>query len=121
MGVFITNKVCRNAKNLVIKKIEEQFREDFKVLNNYALELKATNPRSNVEFVAERDNPNELPVFQKIYICLDTVREGFLAGCRRLVGPDGCFLKGLLLKGQLLVAIGRDGNNQMFPVAWAVV
>ena len=120
MGVFITNKVCRNAKNLVIKKIEEQFREDFKVLNNNALELKATNPRSNVEVVAERDNPNELPVFQKIYICLDTVREGFLAGCRRLVGLEGCFLK-RLLKGQLLVAVGKDRNNQMFPVAWAVV
>ena len=30
------------------------------------------------------------------------------------------FLKGLM-KGQLLVALGRDGNNQMFPIAWAVV
>ncbi|XP_021757877.1 uncharacterized protein LOC110722895 [Chenopodium quinoa] len=25
------------------------------------------------------------------------------------------------LGGQLLVAVGRDGNNQMFPIAWAVV
>ena len=84
-----------NAKNLVIKKIEEQFKEDFKMLNNYALELKATNPRSNVVVVAERDNPNELLIFQKIYICLNTIREGFLVGCRKLVGLDGCFLKGL--------------------------
>ena len=74
-----------------------------------------------MEVVAEKDNPNELPVFQKVYICLNGVREGVLAECKRLVGPDGCFLKGLLLKGQLLVAIGRDGNNQMFPVVWAVV
>lgn len=33
---------------------------------------------------------------------------------------DGCFLKGIS-KGQLLVAIANDGNNQMFPIAWAVV
>jgi hypothetical protein len=29
-------------------------------------------------------------------------------------------LKGVL-KGQLLSAVGRDGNNQMYPIAWAVV
>ena len=30
------------------------------------------------------------------------------------------FLKGLM-KGQSLVAVGRDENNQMFPIAWLVV
>lgn len=25
------------------------------------------------------------------------------------------------MKGQLLVAVGRDGNNHMFPIAWAIV
>ncbi|XP_039132316.1 uncharacterized protein LOC120269096 [Dioscorea cayenensis subsp. rotundata] len=41
LGVFITNKVCRNARDLVLKKIEQQFKEDFGVINNYAMELKA--------------------------------------------------------------------------------
>lgn len=41
-------------------------------------------------------------------------------GCRNIIGLDGCFLKGVC-KGQLLCAVGRDGNNQMFPIAWAVV
>lgn len=26
-----------------------------------------------------------------------------------------------LCKGELLTAIGRDANNQMFPLAWAIV
>ena len=52
------------------------------MLNNYALKLKATNPWSNVVVMAERDNPNELLVFQKIYICLNAVRDGLLANCR---------------------------------------
>uniref|UniRef100_A0A453RIB9 MULE transposase domain-containing protein n=1 Tax=Aegilops tauschii subsp. strangulata TaxID=200361 RepID=A0A453RIB9_AEGTS len=33
---------------------------------------------------------------------------------------DGCFFKGAC-QGELLAAIGRDANNQMYPVAWAVV
>ena len=33
---------------------------------------------------------------------------------------DGCFLK-TCCKGELLIAIGRDGNNQIFPIAWAIV
>ncbi|XP_039126939.1 uncharacterized protein LOC120263096 [Dioscorea cayenensis subsp. rotundata] len=118
--VFVTDWVCKNAKRLVLKKVEQQFIEDFKVLNSYALELKASNPGSNVVIVFERLSPDALPTFQKMYIYLTAAREGFLVGCRRIIGLDGCFLKGLM-KGQLLVAVGRDGNNQMFPIAWEIV
>ena len=48
------------------------------------------------------------------------VRDGFLSGCRKYLGLDGCFLKGVV-KGMLLKAVGKDPNNQMFPVAWAIV
>ena len=46
--------------------------------------------------------------------------EGLMEGCRRVIGVDGCFLKGIC-KGQLLAAIGRDANNHIYPVAWAMV
>ncbi|KAF3631417.1 hypothetical protein FXO37_27969 [Capsicum annuum] len=46
--------------------------------------------------------------------------KSFKAGARRCIGFDGCFLKGVC-KGQLLVAVFKDGNNQMLPLAWAVV
>ena len=120
LGVFITDKTCKNVRRLVLRKIEQQFVEDFKVLNNYAMELRATNPGSNMVVVSGRQSQDALPIFQKMYICLTAVREGFLVGCKRLIGLDGCFLKGLM-KGQLLVAVERDGNNHMFPIAWAVV
>ncbi|KAK9266779.1 hypothetical protein L1049_012445 [Liquidambar formosana] len=45
---------------------------------------------------------------------------GFNAGCRPFIGLDGCFLK-TSFGGQLLSAVGRDGNNQMFPLAIAIV
>ena len=33
---------------------------------------------------------------------------------------DGCFLKGYQ-NAQLLIAVGLDANNQIYPVAYAVV
>ncbi|XP_020158364.1 uncharacterized protein [Aegilops tauschii subsp. strangulata] len=48
------------------------------------------------------------------------MKQGFKAGCRKVIGLDGCFFKGAV-KGELLCAIGRDANNQMYPLAWAVV
>ena len=59
-------------------------------------------------------------VFHRIYICFKAIKEGWRRGCRRVSGQDGCFLKGQC-KGELLTAIGRDGNNQVYPIAWAVV
>jgi len=54
-----------------------------------------------------------------VYICLGQLKRGCLEGCRPVLSLDGCFIKGPR-KGQILVAVGRDGNNQMYPIAWAV-
>lgn len=48
------------------------------------------------------------------------MREGFKFGCRPLISIDGCFVKGPY-KGQLLCAVGRDGNENIYPIAFAVV
>ena len=37
-----------------------------------------------------------------------------------MIRIDACFLK-TFLGGQLFVAIGRDNNDQMLPISWAVV
>lgn len=60
------------------------------------------------------------PEFKRIYIGFKALRTCMLAGCRNVIGLDGCFLKGCC-GGQLLSAIARDGNNQMFPISWTVV
>ncbi|KAH1108200.1 hypothetical protein J1N35_011968 [Gossypium stocksii] len=36
------------------------------------------------------------------------------------IGLDGCFLKGPF-KSEFLTIVGRDANNQIFPIAWVVV
>uniref|UniRef100_A0A2N9IGT2 Integrase catalytic domain-containing protein n=1 Tax=Fagus sylvatica TaxID=28930 RepID=A0A2N9IGT2_FAGSY len=46
--------------------------------------------------------------------------QGFHNCCRPIIGLDGCHLKGVY-GGQLLSAVGRDGNNNLFPISLAVV
>nr|GEW31147.1 calcium/proton exchanger [Tanacetum cinerariifolium] len=41
-------------------------------------------------------------------------------GCGRVIVLDGCFLKHTC-RGELLTAIEKDANNQMYHIAWAVV
>jgi hypothetical protein len=60
------------------------------------------------------------PVFQRIYVCLEACKAAFAFTCGPLIGLDACFLKGEH-GGQLMAAVGQDGNNQMFPIAYAVV
>ncbi|KAL0293000.1 UNVERIFIED_CONTAM: hypothetical protein Sradi_6961600 [Sesamum radiatum] len=93
---------------------------DLKFQHNETKKITATlckyNPGSTLVLKVDRDlSP---PVLQRMYYC--GLREGFLNGCRPIIGLDGCFLKSLY-RGQLLTAIGRDGNDNIYPIAMAYV
>jgi len=51
---------------------------------------------------------------------LRLIKEAFVASCRKLIGVDGCHLKGLY-KGILLRACGLDGDNPSFLIAYAII
>ncbi|XP_074296575.1 uncharacterized protein LOC141626881 [Silene latifolia] len=86
---------------------------------DYAEALKKYNPGSSAfVMISQIDRPP--PLFQRVYICLQACKEGFLKGCRPIIGVDGCHLKGPY-PGMCLVAVAKDGNNNIFPVAWGVV
>lgn len=53
-GGFITTKVYKHAKALVLTKLKKQFKDVFMVMNNYVLELKEQDPRSNVNVISEK-------------------------------------------------------------------
>ncbi|KAK5776067.1 hypothetical protein PVK06_044025 [Gossypium arboreum] len=57
---------------------------------------------------------------KRLYICLEACKSGWLTGCRRIIGLDGCWLKGYY-GGNLVAAVGVDANNCIYPVAFAVV
>ena len=87
------------------------------MLPAYVHELKKVNRGGGTfELVADKETPESLSRFKRPYICFDSLAHGFLVGYRLVIGLDGCFLK-TETKGQLLSVVGRDGNNQMFPIA----
>ena len=108
----------KRAKSIIMDRMYNCTRGEYSRVFDYQLELMRSNPGSTVIVKLDTDEPE--PTFQRFYVCLDALKKGFKAGCRRVVGLDGCFFKGAT-NGELLCAIGRDANGQMYPIAWAVV
>ncbi|CAI9269191.1 unnamed protein product [Lactuca saligna] len=100
-------------------EIEGSLVAHYEKLRSYGLQLLRTNPGSTVKLDVDI-MPDSIVHFSKMYICLKVVKDGWIEGCRRVIDVDGSFLKGLC-RGEVLSAVGRDANNQMYPLAWDVV
>jgi len=114
-GIQVGDKRCINARAKAWIKLCGQYKQQYEMFPHYVVEIFKANSNNKVKIKSDNNN-----VFQRIYICFDSLRRGFLAGCRPFISLDGCFLKGPF-GGQLLVVIGRGGNKQMYPIAWVVV
>ncbi|XP_074378346.1 uncharacterized protein LOC141719881 [Apium graveolens] len=110
-------RAMRKAKENIKGKHEEEFGK----LYNYGNELKKAMPTSTIKLMTE---PAEFGVegrrFKRFYVCLGPLKAGFMDGCRRLLGLNGCHLKGPF-GGILLSAVATNPNDEMYPVAWAQV
>ncbi|KAL3358882.1 hypothetical protein AABB24_015792 [Solanum stoloniferum] len=112
------------AKKKATKLITGTKEEQFNMLWDYCAELRRSNSGTTCILKMD-DNPTMMvrgkKRFLRLYICHAATKQGFLAGCRPIIGVDGCHLKGHQKGGQLLTSVGVDGNNNMYPVAFAVV
>ncbi|CAI9299908.1 unnamed protein product [Lactuca saligna] len=118
-GIQVSMGQCRRAKKYALKLVEGNLVEHYGKLWLYGHEILRTNPGSTVKLDME-DGPDGKKHFSKFYCCFQGVKQGWIEGCRRVIGLDGCFLKGVC-KGELLCAIGRDANDKIYPIAWAMV
>ena len=118
-GIQVSMGQCRRAKKYALKLVEGSLVEHYGKLWSYGHEILRTNPGSTVKLDME-DGPDGKKYFSKFYCCFQGVKQGWIEGCRRVIGLDGCFLKGVC-KGELLCAIGRDANDKIYPIAWAMV
>ncbi|XP_022870363.1 uncharacterized protein LOC111389653 [Olea europaea var. sylvestris] len=80
----VANKMRHYAKELLFGTLEEQFG----LLRRYAVEILRTNPGSTVMIALYEQ------VFKGIYICFNACKAGFRIGCRKVIGVDGCHLRG---------------------------
>ncbi|PWA78594.1 transposase, MuDR, MULE transposase domain protein [Artemisia annua] len=79
----------------ILKRNRGDHKEQYAQLRDYAMELRAKNPGTTVKIQVETNTDLTLNsrVFKRIYVCI----------------------------GQILTAVGIDGNNGIYPVAYAVV
>ncbi|WMV48790.1 hypothetical protein MTR67_042175 [Solanum verrucosum] len=119
-GLKVGRSICFRAKMNVIAKFLGDWKLEFSRLLDYADMIKSTNPGSSCWVRTDNETVNGLHLFKYFYVCFAALKNGWLEGCRKIIGLDGCFLKGAC-RGELLVAVGKNGNNQMYPIAWAVV
>ncbi|XP_021730761.1 uncharacterized protein LOC110697683 [Chenopodium quinoa] len=87
---------------------------------DYGKAVMKYNSRSGCNAVVDGIDQPEPPLFMRMFICLMPLKYGFLRGCRPIIGVDGCHLKGAY-QGQILAVVSKDGNNNIYPIAWATV
>ncbi|CAN0900319.1 hypothetical protein LINGRAHAP2_LOCUS20772 [Linum grandiflorum] len=119
--IDVSLRVCVNAKNEARNILDGSLYDTYAKLRTYILQLKNSDPEGT--FLVEVDpvaGNDTYVLFRRMYVGFSCLRKGFFVGCRRMFALDGCFLEGEV-KGMLLSAVGKDGNNQMYPIAWAVV
>ncbi|WOL14218.1 hypothetical protein Cni_G22998 [Canna indica] len=108
------------VRSYALEKLRGSVEDRYALLGPYLAEPRKKNPASLFNIVCDKEFTGAPPIFKRLYIVFDALKKRFLHDCRPIVGFDGCFLK-TFLGGQLLSAIGINGNNQMFPISWAVV
>ncbi|GKC71413.1 multidrug resistance-associated protein 5 [Tanacetum coccineum] len=110
---------CTNAKKYALTEYEKSIGEHYSMLRSYGKDILDSNLGSTIK-LGVTVNPDGKTYFDKFYVYFAGLTDGWKAGYRKIIALDGCFLKNPN-QGKILTTIGRDGNNHIYPVAWAVV
>ncbi|XP_071902773.1 uncharacterized protein [Coffea arabica] len=117
-----SKKQTYRARNRAFKIIHGSESDQYGKLGAYMNEIQKSNPGSSIILKTVDESTStatQQQRFQRLYVCFNGVKQGFLDGCRPLIGVDGTFLKGSV-GGVLLIAVGFDANNSIYPVAYAI-
>ncbi len=106
---------AQRVKALILHDTFSQHREQFFLLPSYLEELSNTN--EGVYHFLQVDEENFS--FRRVFVCPQHACGAFVMSLP-IVALDGTFLK-TRFRQTLLVAVGRDGNNDAFLLAWAIV
>ncbi|KAL8491688.1 hypothetical protein ACS0TY_023331 [Phlomoides rotata] len=104
-------RIVEAARN----QIFGSYSESYDHLRWYCEAIQKTNPGSVVDLVKN----SETNCFERVFIAYKACIDGFRK-CRPMLFIDDTFMKGRA-KGTLLAATAKDGDNGLFPVAFAIV
>ncbi|XP_034674615.1 uncharacterized protein LOC117905866 [Vitis riparia] len=117
-GYQISYQKAMKAKRKAMTRLFGDWYKSYAELPRFFLALEQSNPGCIMySKMVPGNNPNE-EIFHRVFWAFAPSITGF-AHCRPVLSIDGTHLYGKY-KGTLLIAMGCDGNNQLFPLAFAI-
>ena len=117
----ISTRKASRARDKDRDYVDGAYTQQYNQLCEYCEELRRSNPGNTIlmkvhtfnngDLVAEMDLVCGVSYFERLYICLEGCKNGFLVGSRPFIGLDACHLK-TKLGGQLITAVCRDPNEE---------
>ncbi|KAL2904125.1 50S ribosomal protein L4 [Bienertia sinuspersici] len=118
-NIVVGLRKCQRAKGKALNVVQSLMEKQYGILKPYLTELVKSNPGTTYVLKTVEGEIGQPRQFKRFYVCFESLKTSMKVYCRPIIGVDGCFLKHAC-SGQLC-AVGRDGNNHMFPCAWAVI
>ena len=118
-GYEISYKKALDGKHKVLRHLFGDFSQSYIELPRLFLALEQTNPGCVVIWKTyDSDMPNT-EIFQRVFWSFKPSIDGF-EHCRPILSIDGTHLYEKY-KSTLLIAMGCNENNQLFPLAFAII
>ena len=112
--IHVSLTKCFKVKQIAHEVVFGNHNEKYSKIYEYLNEIRQTNIGiTTICFL-------ECRLFKKMYVCLQSMKDGFKTSSRHMISLDGCFLKEYY-GGHLLVAVRIDVNDCIYPLAYAVV
>ncbi|KAL6129949.1 hypothetical protein ACLB2K_068331 [Fragaria x ananassa] len=113
-GIEISYYNAWKGKEMAKRDVHGDEAMSYKHLEWYVNELEKTNPGSYATLECDADHR-----FVRMFISFQGCIKGF-KHCISILALDGTHIKNKY-KGHLLSAIGKNGNNGIYPLAYAIV
>ena len=117
-GYEISYKKAFDGKHKALRQLFGDFSQSYIELPRLFLDIEQANPGCVVIWKTFDTNMSNTEIFQHVFWSFKPSIVGF-KHCRPLLSIDGTHLY-WKYKGTLLIAMGCDGNNQLFPLAFAI-
>ncbi|XP_057963150.1 uncharacterized protein LOC131154413 [Malania oleifera] len=114
-GVQLNYFQAWRGKEIAKEQLQGSYKEAYNQLPFFCERIIETNPGSFATFTTKEDSS-----FHRLFVSFHASLYGFQQGCRPLLFLDSIPLKSKY-QGTLLAATAVDGDDGVFPVAFAVV
>lgn len=114
-GIQLNYSQAWRAKEIAREQLQGSYKEAYSQLPGFCNKLMETNPGSIATFLTKEDSS-----FRSLFVSFHASITGFQKGCRPLLFLDSVPLYSKY-QSTLLAATAADGNDDVFPLAFAVV